>query len=290
MSTDLGTFSWPTSESGSNPSVGSNGSTAPSSSTEIGIIDGSGKLQGVSSSNPLPVTASSLPLPAGAATAALQTTGNAELVTINTTLGSPFQAGGSIGNTSFASTQSGAWNVGITGTVPLPTGAATSALQTTGNTALTTINTTLGTPMQQTGGSVTANLGTLNGAATAALQTTGNTALTTINTTLGTPMQNSGGSVSISSLPALVSAFYSGQKTSTGTAVALSTSQAISNGVIVQALSTNAGLVYIGPSGVTTSTGFQLQPGQATSVAVNNLSTVFVIAATSGDGVCYVGS
>jgi hypothetical protein len=38
--------------------------------------------------------------------------------------------------------------------LPLPTGAATSALQTTGNTALTTINTTLGTPMQMTGGSV----------------------------------------------------------------------------------------------------------------------------------------
>jgi hypothetical protein len=39
--------------------------------------------------------------------------------------------------------------------VVLPTGAATSALQTTGNTALTTINTTLGTPMQATGGTVT---------------------------------------------------------------------------------------------------------------------------------------
>jgi hypothetical protein len=38
----------------------------------------------------------------------------------------------------------------------LPTGAATSALQTTGNTALTTINTTLGTPFQA-GGSLAAN-------------------------------------------------------------------------------------------------------------------------------------
>ncbi len=36
----------------------------------------------------------------------------------------------------------------------LPTGAATSALQTTGNSSLTTINTTLGTPMQNSGGSV----------------------------------------------------------------------------------------------------------------------------------------
>ena len=75
----------------------------------------------------------------------------------------------------------------ITGTITLPTGAATAALQTTGNTALTTINTTLGSPMQNSGGSVTANLGTLNGAATAALQTT-------INTTLGSPFQ-AGGSI-----------------------------------------------------------------------------------------------
>jgi hypothetical protein len=52
------------------------------------------------------------------------------LTTVNTTLGSPFQAGGSIGNTSFAATQSGAWNIGnITGTVTLPTGAATAAKQ-----------------------------------------------------------------------------------------------------------------------------------------------------------------
>lgn len=71
-----------------------------------------------------PVSAASLPLPAGAAT---QTT----LASILTALGSPFQAGASIGNTSF----------GISGT--LPAFAATP----------------------------TFNLGTLNGAATAANQT-----------------------------------------------------------------------------------------------------------------------
>lgn len=91
-------------------------------------------------------------LPTGAATSALQTTGNTALTTINTTLGSPFQAGGSIGNTTFAATQataaslnatvvgtgtfavqlSGATNNinNIAGTVSLPTGASTSANQT----------------------------------------------------------------------------------------------------------------------------------------------------------------
>lgn len=86
---------------------------------------------------------------------------NAQLTSILTALGSPFQAGGSIGNTAFgisgtlpafasppsvaqsgtwtvgisaaqtiAATQSGAWNItNISGTISLPTGAATAAKQ-----------------------------------------------------------------------------------------------------------------------------------------------------------------
>jgi hypothetical protein len=55
---------------------------------------------------------------------------NTSLSTINTTLGTPFQAGGSIGNTTFAATQSGVWNItNISGTITLPTGASTAAKQ-----------------------------------------------------------------------------------------------------------------------------------------------------------------
>lgn len=43
--------------------------------------------------------------------------------------------------------QSGTWNVGITGTIPLATGAATAALQGTGNTTLANILTALGTTL-----------------------------------------------------------------------------------------------------------------------------------------------
>jgi len=225
-------------------------------------------------------------LPTGAATSALQTTGNTALGTINTTLGSPFQAGGAlaanqsvnltqiagaapsltnplwvfpatgatfpVSGTFYQATQpvsnagtfavqaaqataanlnatvvgTGTFSVQLTGatnninniagTISLPTGAATSALQTTGNTALGTINTTLGTPMQSTGGSVTANAGTNLNTSLLALEAGGNLAslvtqigavtasptqytigdrLKTINTTIGTPMQASGGSV-----------------------------------------------------------------------------------------------
>ena len=56
--------------------------------------------------------------------------------------------------------QGGTWNItNITGTISLPTGAATSANQSTIITDLGTINTTLGSPMQNSGGSVTANQG-----------------------------------------------------------------------------------------------------------------------------------
>jgi hypothetical protein len=63
-----------------------------------------------------PVSASSLPLPAGASTSALQSTGNSTLTTINTTLGSPLQSGGSVVVTSApttAVTNSGLSNIDV---------------------------------------------------------------------------------------------------------------------------------------------------------------------------------
>lgn len=182
------------------------GAAFPASGTAIGLSDGTNMLAlrgdatngawvNVKASVALPVTgtfwqatqpvsAAALPLPAGASTAALQSS-------IVTALGSPFQAGGSIGNTAF----------GISGTLPAfaatPTvnlgtlnGAATAAAQATGNASLSSIDgktpalgqalaaasvpvilpaatiTTLTPPT-----TVTANLGTIAGVATAANQT-----------------------------------------------------------------------------------------------------------------------
>ena len=123
----------------------------------------------------VPVSAASLPLPTGAMPS----------------------SGGSVGISGtlpgFASTPT--FNIGTTPTIPvsaaslpLPTGAATAA-------GLTTINSTLGTPMQNSGGSVTANAGAnLNTSllGTAANQSTIITDLgtlhadlTTLNTTAG---------------------------------------------------------------------------------------------------------
>jgi hypothetical protein len=46
--------------SATNPSVGTTNTPAPASATEIGVIDSGGKLQGVSSTNPLPVSVTAI--------------------------------------------------------------------------------------------------------------------------------------------------------------------------------------------------------------------------------------
>ncbi len=83
-----------------------------------------------------------------------------------------------------------------------------------------------------------------------------------------------------------------GQKTVavTNTAVALVTSSTpVKNGVIIQALTANSTTVVVGPSTVTTANGFQLQAGQATSLAIDDLATVY-INGVAGVGVCFITS
>jgi len=71
-------------------------------------------------------------------------------------------------------------------------------------------------------------------------------------------------------------------------AVQLSAASTVpTNGIIVQALSTNAATLFVGGSGVTTSNGFELSPGQAMSFTCN-LNTLYIrSAASTTDKVCY---
>lgn len=95
------------------------------------------------------VVVASSALPTGAATAALQTQPGVDIgdVTVNNASGAGsvnIQDGGNsiTVDGTVAATQSGTWNVtNVSGTVSLPTGASTSALQTTGNTSLSSIDT-----------------------------------------------------------------------------------------------------------------------------------------------------
>lgn len=99
--------------------------------------------------------------------------------------------------------------------------------------------------------------------------------------------------ISVATLPqsTLPSTEINGQITGTtaGTAVQLP-SNSLSIGVIVQALSTNTTSIYVGTSTVSSANGFELQPGQSTSVGVNNSSAVWIVSTTNGDKVCWIGS
>lgn len=118
----------PSAAAGSNASVGLNGATAPTSSTEIGFIDGSGNEAGVSASNPLPVTVVSGPNPTNVNLAQV---GGSAITEGQKTMAASLPV-------AIASDQS---TIPVSAaSLPLPAGASTSALQTTGNTSLASID------------------------------------------------------------------------------------------------------------------------------------------------------
>ena len=141
----------------------------------------------VTTANPLPVavtfpstqavSATALPLPTGAATSALQTSGNASLTAIAASLAAPIAVTG----TFYQATQPIS-----AASLPLPTGAATSALQTTGNNSLAA------TEPFSTGGSVTpSDTTTITGARGIWVGGAGNVTVTT-----------AGGDVTLNAVPA----------------------------------------------------------------------------------------
>lgn len=122
-------------------------------------------------------------LPTGASTSSLQTSGNSSLSSIDSKLNSLGQKtmSGSVPVTlssdqtsiPVAATQSGTWNVtNISGTVSLPTGAATESTLSSLNGKVTAVN---------TGAVVVSSSALPTGASTSSLQTTGNTTLATIS-------------------------------------------------------------------------------------------------------------
>jgi len=86
--------------------------------------------------------------------------------------------------------------------------------------------------------------------------------------------------------------FYHGQMavTAAGTAEALAGTQALRRGVLVKALSTNTGKVYVGGEDVDSATGFELDFGDMTYIEIDDLAKVYVDAAEDGEGVSYVAS
>lgn len=63
------------------------------------------------------------------------------------------------------------------------------------------------------------------------------------------------------------------------------TSVRLLNGVTIRAHSGNTGVIYVGGSAVAAANGYQLPPGMADIVSIDDLNKVWIDAAVSGDGV-----
>lgn len=89
--------------------------------------------------------------------------------------------------------------------------------------------------------------------------------------------------------PSIIVAFRT-TVTTAGTRVQLA-SNTLAIGAILEAPSTNTGLVYIGGADVSSTVyGAELQPGQSTSVAVSNTNLIYIDASVSGNKLASLGS
>lgn len=80
---------------------------------------------------------------------------------------------------------------------------------------------------------------------------------------------------------------FSAQQAVTATAAALGANAC--RAVTVRALMGNVIPVFIGPTGVTTTTGYELAPNQSVVLNVSNANLLFVIASTTGASICFIG-
>lgn len=124
----------------------------------------------------------------------------------------------------------------------------------------------------------------VTGVSTAANQTTGNSSLSSIDTKLSGSLTT----VTTGNVGTTSHAINVGQTTSATSATQLTASSIVStNGILVQALSTNIASIFIGGSGVTTGTGFEIQPGQGVPFTASNMNLLYTIGANGTDGACW---
>jgi hypothetical protein len=134
---------YPAAAAGSNPSTGVNGQPAPASSTEVGGIGPDGNLHAISTDNAgvQNVNVVSSVLPTGASTSAAQATQLTALQAIQASDASMDAKTPALVAGRTPVDGSGVTQPISAAALPLPAGASTSALQTTGNTSLNSIDT-----------------------------------------------------------------------------------------------------------------------------------------------------
>tara|TARA_B100001113_G_C20906911_1_gene533885 strand:- start:194 stop:601 length:408 start_codon:yes stop_codon:yes gene_type:complete len=83
------------------------------------------------------------------------------------------------------------------------------------------------------------------------------------------------------------SSIASGENDTVGTSAEVLTSSTACKHVDIMASVANTGIIYVGGSGVTSSTGIALYPGDVYSLDIDNLNDVYVVATVNGENVQY---
>jgi len=216
-----------------------------------------------------PISALSLPLPTGASTLAEQQTQTTALQLIdNLPLAQSAATAGQSGVLAMGAVTTAAptYTTGNTNPISLQTDGSQRVAIT--NTPTVTANAGSGTFNIQANASV--NVSQYNGSAVGAANA--------IHVQPGT-------GANFATTEQSAAAILAGQQSVTASAVALATNT--TKEVCVKALLANTINVYVGPSGVTTSTGLELGPGDSYCTRVTNTNALFVIASTTGAGVSW---
>lgn len=128
-------------------------------------------------------------------------------------------------------------------------------------------------------------LGVRNDSASAKTSTDGDYSTISVDSAGRVGITGLGSALNVSESPA--SAFPgSGRQAVTASAVALGSLAAL-RAVNIKAMSTNAASVFVGTSGVTTATGYELAAGDSITLPITNANLAFVIAVATGSSVCY---
>jgi len=78
-------------------------------------------------------------------------------------------------------------------------------------------------------------------------------------------------------------------QTSVGTSAVQITTVTAAKSITVKADNDNTAAVYVGISGVTTSNGFRLNPGEAITLYIKNPSVLYAISSATGQKLHYIG-
>lgn len=169
--------------------------------------------------------------------------------------------------------QSGTWNINnLSGTVSLPTGAATEA--SLAKLTLAQGSTTSG----QTGPLIL-------GAVTTAAPSYTTAQSSPLSLTTGGLLRVDASAVSVPVVQGALTSVTTGQVAVTASAVQMSTVTA--KRVCIKVLLAGTQKVYFGPSGVATTTGQELSAGDAWCGPLDNLNRLYLIAGSTGSTVAY---